>query len=705
MDQPENDDGLSRRVLAQLRSSKRKHAVVAQLAAKIGCSGKQANRALDDLIARGEVIRTRKGHVALCSRLGLLRGTVRSGRRGRAVVVPDPADAPIALPRGGIRPAMNGDRVLVEVEPYTRRGLRNGKVKAVLERAARSLVGTVSTVTKGCVVLTPLDPRVGYVATFSDDSVLPAANLVIEAEIVEYPTSYRDPVVRFTKSLGPAGTLATEIVASCASGGISIEFDSEVEREVARLADPTQTALGAREDLRSSSYVTIDPVDAKDFDDAVSIQHHDGGYRLGVAIADVSHYVAVGSALDRAAYQRGTSVYFPGRCVPMLPERISGDLASLKPATDRLTLSVFLDVNGDGEIVASRFSRSIIHSRRRFTYEEAEDILAGAASSDSEIDTMLHSMAECAEAMHTCRMRRGAIDLDLPELEIELDDSGEPVSLRRKSRLRTHRLIEEFMLAANEAVARELERHNSDAQPLAFLYRIHLKPDADAVDAMATKLLPLGYRIAVDTDGIRPATIQALINQAAGSAEQALVNLLVLRSMQQARYSERKAGHFGLASSSYTHFTSPIRRYPDLVVHRALCALLDRTTAKLPSHERLAGVAEHCSHQERRAVDAERDITAAATVMIMRAHIGREFDGTVTNVQRYGYYVELDGFFVEGFVSVARLREYYSYLPERMELHAKVSGDVIAIGARLRVRLTAADLAERALELTPTKQR
>jgi ribonuclease R len=696
----ERDDAdLDRKVLHQLRTAKRKHTLTDKLAASLHVSSEQLGHVLDSLIERGEVVRTRKGRVALASRIGLETGIVKVGRRGRAVVVPDEPDVPIALPRSGLRPAMHGDRVLVEVEPYTKRGLRSGLLRTVLERRSTTLVGTVSRPGDGGEpVLTPVDPHVGYIGILTPDSPVPPPDQLAIARIVEYPTSYRDPVVCVERILGPAGALPAEIEAVCHTLSIPTEFGDDALAEAEHLPSPSEADATGRIDLRDLLTFTVDPADARDFDDAVAIETTDGGHRLTVSIADVSHYVRPGTALDRDAFERGTSIYFPGRCVPMLPERLSSDLASLKPGVDRLTVSVSLDLDRRGRVAGASFARTIIRSDCRLTYEDVQSCLDGNCPEavGPDVARALASMLECARALHRRRLRRGAIDLDLPEVEIDVDEAGHPASIRRKQRLWAHRIIEEFMLAANEAVARHLEEAS-----IPFLYRIHERPNDDDVSVLAARLSSFRLRLERDGASATPAAFQAVVQAAQGKPFERVINTMVLRTLTQARYSPRKEIHFGLASPCYTHFTSPIRRYPDLQVHRALLAGLEGRAHRVPSAEALEPVADQCSRRERRAMDAERDVDRVAAILFMQPCIGQTFAGVVTGVVRWGYYVELDEAAVEGFVPLGRLDEYYEYVAERMELHSRTSTRIIRIGDRVQVTVVAADLAERRLEFQP----
>ncbi len=743
---------LASRLLGVLAAAKRAASTEEQLARATGDSLEDIAGALDELERAGAVVRMPKHRWVVAERSGMLTGRVKVERSGRALVILDVPDAPLVVERGALRPAMDGDRVLVEEQRYARGGLHHARIHRVLERARRTIVGVASPIAKRR--LLPTDDRIGpYVVVLDDDSDPAPPGMAVAATIVEYPTAHRDIVVRVDRVLGPMGKLETEIRSACVLRGIEESFPVAVEEEAARWREPGDAECDGRTDLREALTVTVDPADAKDHDDAVSIEETARGWRLTVSIADVSWYVRPGTALDAEAYERATSVYFPGQSIPMLPEKLSGDLASLHPGVDRLAVSVFLDIDRKGNVHETSFARSVIHSFASLTYDQVQAVLddegfvaesthdedddgkPDAIPTDDETEApspehaatglpaslpgaspqheqhaddprrigadvraSLVQMARCADALHRRRMQRGAVDMDLPEGAIELDEAGEVKAIRRRPRRFAHRLVEEFMLAANEAVAERI-----DSAGGAFLYRIHERPDDEALTQLATRVRALGLRLQREGGLVTPMVFQKLLEDAAGRPETRQVNNMVLRTMTRARYSADKEIHFGLASRCYTHFTSPIRRYPDIVAHRALLGLIGANEPRqvLPTKEMLRPAATHTSDRERRAMDAERDVTQAAGVLYMARHVGRRLEGTVSGVDRWGYWVELDVAFVEGFVHIGKLREYFDYVPERMELQSRVSSAVVHIGQRVRVRVASVDLAARRIELEP----
>lgn len=688
---------LEQRILDYLGSLKRPHSNMVRMAKALRASSQELRPALDALEADGEIVAKGKKRISLAEGAGLISGRVSLGRRGTGVVVTDVPGPPLRLGVRDVRPALDGDRVLAEASPYSRGGLRSAKIQRIIERRRRTVVGAVSSGDPR--ILLAADARIaGYVIRLSDDSPPAPKGHTVAAEILEYPTTYSDLVVTVTEDLGITGTLPTEIEAVLREAEIVREFPPECQAKAEKLRPFTEADLEGREDLRDLVTMTIDPATAKDHDDAIAIEKTDQGWRLVVSIADVAHYVPRGGVIDLEAYERATSVYLPGTVVPMLPDCISGDLASLRPDVDRPVVTAFLDVSEDGAVTSTRFARSVIRSRARIAYEQAQAALDDPSSSDLPAAALeaLPLLRDCATALMNRRMKRGAVDLDLPEAEIIVDEDGDVVDIRKRERLFAHRIVEESMLAANEAVATFLEK-----QKMAFLYRIHEAPDQQAFTMLGSKLRALGLNLRDDGEKILPSALGEPLRHAKGKPIERQVNFMILRAMTQARYSADKEIHFGLASSSYCHFTSPIRRYPDLIVHRALLTALGHDCGILPPTGILVEEARHCSLRERRAADAERDTAKAAAVLLLAPRVGAIFSGTVATVDHYGYMVELDEVFVQGFVHVGRHNEYLDYEAEHMELLSRSSGTTIRIGDKVEVRLLAVDLSSRAIELEP----
>jgi ribonuclease R len=478
--------------------------------------------------------------------------------------------------------------------------------------------------------------------------------------------------------------------------GLPVEFSPEALAEVEQIPeDVPESDFAGREDLRGFTTVTIDGETARDFDDAVSLEKLPSGhYLLGVHIADVSHYVRENSSLDRNAYQRGTSVYFPDRAIPMLPPRLSSGVCSLKPRQDRLVLSALMEVDGHGNVVSHRFTRGVMRSRDRMTYTSVAKILVERNPDEinrhADLVPMFELMEELCLILANKRTRKGAVDFDLPEAQINFDETGRVVSVFPAERNIAHRIIEEFMLLANETVAARLDESGGPA-----LYRVHEKPDRAKVDDFAEFALALGYQLESEHGEYRPRDFQRFVQQLEGKPEGRFLMYLMLRSFMQARYSEINVGHFGLATDRYTHFTSPIRRYPDLVVHRLLKDSLHRRPSAERQRDiesRLPEIAVHTSQRERTADEAEREIEKIKIVQFMSDKVGDEFEAVVLSVSRPGFHVELLEHFVEGFVPAETLiddlyqykEKTHSFVGERHKRHFK-------LGARIRVRLDHAD--------------
>jgi len=560
--------------------------------------------------------------------------------------------------------------------------------------------------------LVPFDPRLTLELPVTGAGEVPEGQFAVVA--VERGAG-GEPRGRLLEVLGDVATPGVDVEVVLRHYDIPRHFPDEVLAAAAGLpADPGPADWEGRDDLRGQVVVTIDGETARDFDDAVSIERRpEGTFRLGVHIADVAHYVAPESALDLEAYHRGTSVYYPERVVPMLPEALSNGLCSLRPDVPRLTLSVFLDVDRDGAVVARRFAETVIRSARRLTYGEVRRLLEephpGDGARYGPVLNALRDMRELTGALHEARGRRGSLDFDLPEGNVELDTDGTVVGILPYERNVAHRLIEEFMIAANEAVAHELVRRGSPG-----LFRVHDPPGRERLEELAELLRPLGLQLTRDPaelDDLPPAALQQVLKQVEGRPDEPFLSALVLRTMQRAVYSPECRGHYALASRYYTHFTSPIRRYPDLVVHRCLKALL---RGEDPAHPaggrdeneraalaaRLAAIAEQTSATERRAEQSERDLLQWKKVRFLAGRAGERFRGRVTGVQPFGLFVQLEDYHVDGLVPIRTLADdYYLYEPEAHRLIGERRGRVFQLADPVEVELTGADLRHRGLDL------
>jgi ribonuclease R len=600
--------------------------------------------ALRLLCRDGRLVRLKKNHYALPDRQNLIRGRVQAHPDGYGFLIPEDRNAEdIYLNRREMRRVMQGDVVIVRVD-RKQRGGAEAHIVQVIERAQKKLLGTYEQI-DGRAFLVPMDRRIAAMPLSRGGANLEKGQ-VVAAEISRFGTAMSPPEARIVKVMGDPDDPEVQAQSIIFRFGLSPSFSPEVHREVTSTAFEISAAeIARRQDLRDLPIVTIDGENARDFDDAVYARRTGRGYELFVCIADVAHYVRPETALDQEAYARATSVYFPDRAIPMLPEALSNGICSLNPNEDRLTKTAAIEFNAEGEVLRSRFFKSIIRSRERMTYTNVRRILVDQDADCLEryrnLTDEFKLMEELARLIFNNRKARGNLDFDLPEAEIILDLQGMPENIVRAERNIAHRIIEEFMIAANEAVARELT-----AKDLPTLYRVHEGPDQEALEALAPFLLSLGYRLPQKKDNIAPLEIQRLLESARGKPEERVINRVLLRSMKQAIYQPENIGHFGLASACYTHFTSPIRRYPDLIVHR----MLDRAMGgdELKRNERadllrtLQEAGKHTSERERHAMDAEREMVDLKKAQFMMNRIGEDFQGFIGSLAVNAFRSEID---------------------------------------------------------------
>ncbi len=665
---------------------------------------RELKKVLRDLMEEGAVVKLRGARVGLPSRMNLVIGRLRCNPGGYGFVIPEverEGGGDVFVSAANHRDALHGDRVVVRVERQTPKGLE-GRIIRVLERAQQRVVGRYESDGRFGGHVVPFDRRV------LQEFIIPAgeqggaeSGQMVTAEITHPPTANRNPMARVVAVLGRLTDPGVDLKVVMAKHDLPDAFPEEVEAEAERVARAPGLSQGeGRKDFRGWATVTIDPATARDHDDAVSIERLDpGGWRLAVHIADVAHYVREGGALDQEAYLRGTSVYFPDRVVPMLPHALSSDVCSLVEGEDRLTQSVVLELDEKGQVRGSEIHDGVIRSAARLSYEDAQGIVDG----DEELRTRysalvpsIEAMDELARLMRRRRYERGALDLDLPETRLILDEDGEMTGIVAHERLDSMRLIEEFMLAANEAVAETLHRAGGGA-----LYRVHERPDPDRVQEFCDLVASFGYRIPGNLEAIRPEDFQLIIRQIEGKPEERLVSYLLLRTMKLAQYHEDNLGHFGLATDMYAHFTSPIRRYPDLVVHRALRALRGGLDPEREAslRERLPEMGRHLSAAERRASEAERELMEWKKVRFMAGKLGETFSGYVTGVQAFGLFVELDEIYVQGLVHVSTMTDdYYRFEEKAHHLKGENGGRIYRLGDRTSVQVVRVDLDRRQID-------
>lgn len=659
----------------------------------VGKAGRlQLKTLVDELVDEGKLVKLKGNRYGKVADAAVITGKLSSHRDGYGFVTPEGGGEDIFIPARYLRENLHGDRVEVRVMPRGRSGKQEGRIVKTLERALTRIVGRFEkTKTFGHVV--PDEQRI------TRDLFIPPgftgkaeSGQVVVAEITLYPTPHRPAEGRIVEVLGWPDDPQVEAETIIRKYDLPHAFPDQV-LAAARAVSQSVAAdeVEKRVDLRDRLTVTIDGETARDFDDAVSVKKERGGrIRLWVSIADVSHYVLSASPLDAEAYLRSTSVYFPDRCIPMLPEELSNGICSLNPEVERLTVTAEILFDKGGNPVQALFYPSVIRSSARLTYTAVKRILADQdpelLNSYAHLLPDLRLMEELALRLMERRGKRGSIDFDLPEPQIILDLQGQTEAIIRAERNIAHRIIEEFMLAANEAVAGHIEGHEVPS-----LYRVHETPDLAKLNDFSEFIRGFGYEFRIEGERIDPREFQRLLAEAAGKPEEKLINEVLLRSLKQARYAAENLGHFGLAAPCYTHFTSPIRRYPDLVVHRILKGII-AGKIKEKERERLATtlpeVAAHTSARERVAMEAEREIVLLKKIQFMRDRVGEEFDGFITGVTAYGFYVELVELFVEGMVPVATLpQDFYRYLEKEHALAGEHGRAVFRIGDRVRVRL------------------
>ena len=699
-------------ILDAIKSKVDHPATVRELMQRLKLSREQRvtlRRRLATLVESGALIKVRGNRYGLPDRMQLVTGRVTVNPRGFGFVTPDQAvvglDGDLYIAGGNLNQAMHGDRVVAPVERQRSEGRAEGRIVRILERATDQLVGRLDTDESGLAYVVPFDRRlVMDVHIPKGESGEAEAGQLVMVALTRFPTPTRGPVGRVTEVLGTLDTAGVDTELILRKFGIADDHPEAAVAEARKLGSQIRSRdIKGRQDFRARQTVTIDGETARDFDDAITLKKlPNGHFWLGVHIADVSHYVPEGSALDAAAYDRATSVYFPDRAVHMFPEELATGLCSLHPNVDRLVQSCLMEIDARGTVCRYEIHDGVIHSDARMTYTDVNAILVDrdpeTCARYKSLVPMFELMNELFEALNARRRRRGSIDFDLPAAEFLMDDEGRVEAIVAAERNQAHRIIEECMLIANETVASHLEE-----QGIPALFRVHESPDPLKVEEFEDFTTSLGYSLGVSSEGVAPRHFQRLLQRLRGKPEERPVAFLMLRTMQQARYDIQNRGHFGLAAPSYTHFTSPIRRYPDLVVHRALRET--RAGARRdPSHsaraEALPEVARHTSEMERRAEEAEREVVQWKKVRFMVDKVGDEFTGYVTGVTAFGLFIELVEHFVEGLVHISSMADdYYKFFERQHELRGENSRKVYRLGDAVKVQLVRVDPDHRKLEL------
>ena len=659
-------------------------------------------QAVQALIRENRALFTRKHRLALPEHTGLSLGRIQGHARGYGFFRPADGGTDAFVPADAMRGAMHGDTVWVRItDQVSRNGSPEAEVHMVTTRASTRIVGTFSTDARTGGYVVPDDTRVAFDVLIPHDRTCKAsAGDKVVAEILEYPDGRRPMVGDIIEVLGNKDDAGADVLSIIRQYQLPEAFSKAAARQAKQFAATVSADdMVTRENLTGKCVFTIDGADAKDLDDAISLERlKNGNWYLGVHIADVSHYVKESSALDRDALERGTSVYFVDRVIPMLPEELSNGICSLHPNVERLTLSCFMEIDQTGRVIRHRLSETAINSSYRLVYDDVTKLLAGDQSLNKKYEALaptLREMETLCKLLNDRRVKRGSIDFDLAEAHISLDKKGRATGIHKLERGVANRMIEECMLLANETVA----QHMHDLQS-PFLYRVHEKPDKEKLTDLNTFLQTLGYSIRNVRD-IQPRALQRVLDNARGTKEESIVSKVVLRAMQKARYSEACLGHFGLASTRYCHFTSPIRRYPDLIGHRIIKKMLhgelnEKQAAKLS--EKLPGIAEQCSRAERNAMEAERAVNDLKKCEYMKGRVGECFEGVISGAVSFGFFVELDNT-AEGLVRANTLDDdYYTFEEKQHRLVGRSHGKIYRLGDTVQVKLMSVNMDSRNMD-------
>lgn len=671
---------------------------IKEMAVVLQIQGEQQDelrKVLDALVEEGKITLSKRGKYSR-GHAARLKGAFQANARGFGFVTPEEGGDDVFIPEENLNGAFQGDEVeyIITASPSGRR--REGKIVNILSHGVTRIVGLYERV-KNFGFVRPDNQRYLkdiYIPEGKDGDAMSGHKVVVE--LTSYGGEHMKPEGKIVEIIGHVNDPGTDILSIVMDMNIRTEFPEKVLNQAVRVGkDVSEADRAGRLDIRDWQMVTIDGEDAKDLDDAVSLTKEGESYRLGVHIADVTNYVQERSALDREAFERGTSVYLADRVIPMLPHKLSNGICSLNAGEDRLALSCIMTLSPTGEMTDHQIAETVIHVDRRMSYNGVAKILDGdseAREENKEFVPMILLMKELSEIIRERRGKRGSIDFDFPETKIVLDESGKPVDIKPYDRNAATKIIEDFMLMANETVAEEYFWRE-----LPFLYRTHETPEEEKIRQLSTFINNFGYHIHVRNE-VRPKEIQKLLGKVEGTPEEALISRLALRSMKQARYTTENTGHFGLAAKYYTHFTSPIRRYPDLQIHRIIKEnLRGRLTEDRIAHynEILPKVAAQCSERERTAEETEREVVKLKKAEYMRAHIGEEYDGVISGVTKWGVYVELENT-VEGLVHVADMRDdHYEFIEQSYEMLGERTGRTYKLGEKVKVRVIDADKIQR----------
>lgn len=662
------------------------------------------SKLLEDMVKEGLIIKTRKKRFGTPERMGLILGKLQGHHRGYGFVISDQPEVPdVFIPANFMNGAMNNDRVIARINTVNSETRKSeGEVIRILSRANTEVVGVYED-SRNFGFVVPDDPRINADIFISKNETNGAKEGdKVVCEITKWPEARRNPEGRITEIIGHKNDVGTDILSVMKKYKLNPDFPEEVDMQVGNIADEVlEEEKKHRVDLRSIQMVTIDGADAKDLDDAVSIEQlSNGNYKLGVHIADVTHYVREGTPLDKEALERGTSVYLVDRVIPMLPRKLSNGICSLNPKVDRLTLSVFMEVDHRGRVVNHEIVEGLININERMVYEDVSDILEKddekLKEKYADFLEMFKNMEKLSLILRKHRENRGAIDFDFPEAKVILDDKGKPIDVKKYERRIANRIIEEFMLVCNETVAEYFYWQN-----VPFVYRVHEDPSLEKLEEFNKFIHNFGYHLKGLNTEIHPKSLQELLKKLEGTKEERLINTLMLRSLKKARYAGHNLGHFGLAAQYYCHFTSPIRRYPDLEIHRIIKESLhgklvgkrlEELNAKVPI------IADQSSTRERVADEAERETVDLKKAEYMADKIGEEYEGIISGVTSFGMFVELDNT-IEGLIRLSSLvDDYYIYDSEHHLLLGERKKKIYRMGDTIKIKVSRVDIAQKEID-------
>jgi ribonuclease R len=685
----------------QGRPLKRKE-IVSRLGVETPESREILRRRLKAMLRDGQLVKSRNSSYGLPEKMDLVRGRISAHRDGFGFLIPESGDSDLYLSPRQMKQVQHGDQVLACVTGVDERGRREGAITEILQRAHQKIVGRFVRESGVCLVV-PDDPRLTQdVLIALDDTGGAKPGQVVVAWIVDPPSEHKPPIGKVVEILGETGAPGMAAEIAIRNFNLPFEWPEGVEAQAEAFGSSVpEDMISGRRDLRDLPLVTIDGEDARDFDDAVFAQRRNNSWRLVVAIADVSSYVQPGTALDDSALERATSVYFPGRVIPMLPEALSNGLCSLNPEVDRLVLVCDMSINEDGKVTRSRFDAAVINSRARLTYNQVwnwitsgkDEIRPGA----KEVSQSLRDLYSLYKALRKARNKRGAIDFDSTEVRFVFDEEGSVADILPYERNDAHMLIEECMIAANVEAANFLQQNAIPAP-----YRSHEPPQQGKIENLEQFLKGLGIR-KTWKDSPQPRDFETIVQSIKGRDDEDLIMAMLLRSQSMAVYQASNGGHFGLALSAYAHFTSPIRRYPDLLVHRAIHHIVQHRSAKGYRYDEkdMIKLSEHCSHCSRRSEEAERDVSERLKCVFMERHIGDEFRGQVTGVTSFGLFVELLQNRTSGLVHITSLpNDYYHFDPVSHRLTGDRTGRVFQLAQRLKVKVAGVNIDDRKVDFT-----